>query len=211
MNVLICGATGTLGGACVAAFTAAGHTVAVLGRDLSALPHDVHFEAVVWAQGANRTGDIQSTGAAEWSELWQANVGYVADALRLLLDQKCIGPGARLVVISSVWQLFGRTEKVAYATTKAALGGLVRALCADLGPRGIAINAVLPGVVDTPMTRAHLTTEQISGIAESTPLLRLVSAAEVAQTVLFLTSPAASGINGQSLTVDGGWSVTRHV
>jgi 3-oxoacyl-[acyl-carrier protein] reductase len=211
MNVLVCGANGTLGSACVTAFAAAGYNVVPLGRDLSSLSRDASFDAVVWAQGQNAAGDIQDTSAADWASIWQANVGYIVDSLRALLDTGALASSARLVVISSVWQSLGRTDKVAYATTKAAVGGLVRALCADLGPRGIAINAVLPGVVDSPMTRQHLRASQIAGICEETPLGRLVSADEVAQTILFLASPAAAGISGQSITVDHGWSVTRHV
>jgi hypothetical protein len=211
MNVLICGATGTLGRACVDAFTTSGHKVLTLGRDPSALPDGVAFDAVVWAQGANATGDVQHTDTDTWAGLWQANVGYIVDSLRALLDRDALHSGSRLVVVSSVWQLLGRSEKVAYATTKAALGGLVRALSADLGPKRIAINAVLPGVVDSPMTRAHLSTGQIEDIALATPMRRLVTAEEVARTVRFLASADSSGINGQSITIDLGWSVTRHV
>lgn len=211
MNVLICGATGTVGRACVDAFAASGHKVLTLGRDPRALPDGIAFDAVVWAQGANATGDVQHTDTDAWAGLWQANVGYVVDSLRALLDRKALRSGSRLVVVSSVWQLLGRSEKVAYATTKAALGGLVRALCADLGPKGIAINAVLPGVVDSPMTRAHLSAMQIDDIALATPMRRLVTAEEVARTIRFLASADSSGINGQSITIDLGWSVTRHV
>jgi len=211
VDVLICGASGALGSACVQAFEAVGHRVTPLGRDLRAIAPDARFDAVVWAQGANSSGDVQHTDTDEWARIWQANVGYVVNSLRMLLSHNALASGSRLVVISSVWQLLGRSEKIAYTTSKAALGGLVRALSADLGPQGIAINAVLPGIVDTPMTRAHLTAEQVLAIAEETPLQRLVTADEVAQTVVFLTSPAASGISGQSIPVDLGWSVTRHV
>lgn len=211
MDVLICGATGAIGRACADAFESAGHHVASLGRDPAALEPGAHFDAVVWAQGMNSSGDLQHTDAGVWAQVWQANVGYIADSLRELLLRNAVTHGSRLVVISSVWQLLGRSEKVAYATSKAALGGLVRALSADLGPKGISINAVLPGVVDTPMTRAHLDEEQIAAVSEATPLQRLVTADEVAQVVLFLAGPAASGISGQSITVDLGWSVTRHV
>jgi len=211
MNVLICGATGTLGRACAEAFLASGHRIDTLGRDPQALPEGAAFDAVVWAQGANATGDVLRTEPGDWADLWQANVGYIIDSLRTLLDRGALSSGARLVVISSVWQLLGRSDKVAYATTKAALGGLVRALCADLGPRGIAINAVLPGVVDSPMTRAHLSAQQIEDIAAATPMGRLVTAQEVARTIVFLASADASGIDGQSIVIDLGWSVTRHV
>lgn len=211
MEVLISGASGALGSGCVRAFETAGHRVTTLGRDALAADPSARYDAVVWAQGVNSAGDILHTDSDEWTRVWQANVGFIVDSLRQLLVQGSIASGARLVVISSVWQLLGRSEKVAYATTKAALGGLVRALCSDLGELGIAINAVLPGVVDTPMTRAQLNADQVYAVAQATPLRRLVTVEEIAQTVLFLASPAASGISGQSITVDLGWAVTRHV
>jgi NAD(P)-dependent dehydrogenase (short-subunit alcohol dehydrogenase family) len=165
----------------------------------------------VWAQGANAAGSIWDDGPAQMLDLFEANVLYVVDTLKLLLDAAAFAPGARVVVVSSVWQNVARDSKLAYATSKAAVAGLVRSLVADLGPLGISVNAVLPGVVDTPMTRQFLSSEQIQGLEAETPIGRLVSPEEVAQACVWLSSPLSSGISGQFLAVDGGWSGVRRV
>ena len=95
--------------------------------------------------------------------------------------------------------------------TKAALGGLVRAASADLASRQILINAVLPGVIDTPMTRSVLTAEQVQGIAEATGFGRLATAVDVAEAVTFLCSNKNRAITGQSLTVDLGFGHVRKI
>jgi NAD(P)-dependent dehydrogenase (short-subunit alcohol dehydrogenase family) len=112
------------------------------------------------------------------------------------------------VVISSIWQQLARPDKFSYTVTKAAVGGLVRAAAMDLAPRGIRVNAVLPGVVDTPMTRSMLTDDQLRAVGDATGHGRLISAAEVADAVASLLSPA-SGVTGQSLLVDLGFSFGR--
>lgn len=211
MHVLICGASGALGSACAQVFEAAGDSVKTWGRQPGSLTPGDAFDAVVWAQGANLTADLQHTSDTDWDRLWQANVTYIVETLRTLLDQGALRSGARLVALSSVWQHVARPDKVAYVTTKAAVGGLVRALCADLGPRGIAMNAVLPGVIDTQMTRSNLSPEQVRAIERETPSGRLATPLDVARTVRFLAGPESAGISGQSIVVDHGWSVTRHV
>ena len=166
---------------------------------------------VIWAQGANAEGGIADAGVEQLAPLFEANVLYIATTLRALLDREALAPRARLVIVSSVWQSTARSGKLAYATTKAALAGLVRSLVADMGPAGLSVNAVLPGVVDTPMTRQFLSPEQVQRLQRDTPLGELVSADNVARTCAWLSSPASAGVNGQFVTVDAGWSVVRHV
>ena len=166
---------------------------------------------VVWAHGVNAEGSIKDSGVDQLQSLFEANVLFIAQTLRTLLDRDVLAPPARLVIVSSVWQNVARDRKLAYVTTKAALAGLVRSLVADLGEAGISVNAVLPGVVDTPMTREFLTLEQIQGLERDTPVGSLVTAEEVASTCAWLSSPQSSGVNGQFVSVDGGWSEVRHV
>ncbi len=166
---------------------------------------------VVWAQGMNASGSILEAGPEQLAVLFEANVGYIVSTLRAMLDRDALAPGARLVVVSSIWQEVARPGKLAYVTTKSALAGLVRSLVADLGPQGFAVNAVLPGAVDSPMTRAFLSAESIDELVRSTPQRSLVSAADVASACAWLTSAQSRGVNGQFLTVDGGWSSVRHV
>jgi 3-oxoacyl-[acyl-carrier protein] reductase len=95
--------------------------------------------------------------------------------------------------------------------SKAAVGGLVRSASIDLAPRGILINAVLPSVIDTPMTSANLTPEQVERVANSTPFGRLISLDEVVAAIELLCSERNTGITGQSLSVDLGFAHARLV
>jgi len=135
---------------------------------------------------------------------------FIASSLQALLAAGKLSSGCRLVVVSSIWQLESRPGKFSYTISKAALQGLVKSVALDLGPRGILINAVLPGVVDTPMTRTHLSPEQIHAITAQSALGRLPQPADIAAAVGFLASPANRAITGQFLTVDAGFIGLKH-
>lgn len=111
-----------------------------------------------------------------------------------------------VVNVSSVGGLRGFNGLAAYGATKAALDGLTRGLARELGPRGIRVNSVAPGFVDTDMTHG-LDDAQRAGIVRRTPLGRLGTVDDVVGPVLFLLSDAARFVTGQVLTVDGGLSV----
>jgi NAD(P)-dependent dehydrogenase (short-subunit alcohol dehydrogenase family) len=100
---------------------------------------------------------------------------------------------------------------LSYGISKAAVGGLVRSLAADLGHRGIQINAVAPGPIDTPMTITNLNPEELERVISESPLKRLVNLGEVASVVCELASGKLSGVTGQEIIVDNGWSVTKLV
>ncbi len=182
------------------------------GEADGALANRPPFDAVCWAQGANLTDSLGNFDAERHRELYNANVLSVlisADALvtRGLLASQ----GARLVVVSSIWQERARANKLSYTVTKAAVGGLVRSASVDLGREGHLINAVLPGVLDTPMARANLSADQIAAVAAATTLGRLPDLDTLAETILFLCSRANRAISGQSITVDLGMSNARLV
>lgn len=177
------------------------------GPTIAALPV---LDAVVWAHGINVNDDVRgSFDEAHLSELIHTNVTWVARTLAQLMSFGRLRPSARLVVISSIWQEIARPGKLSYSVSKAAVGGLVRAAAADLAPLGIVINAVLPGAVDTPMTRSTLSVEQIGHVEASTGFGRLVTTDEVAAVVAFLCSPSNTAMTGQSVVVDLGFSVAR--
>jgi len=113
------------------------------------------------------------------------------------------------VVLSSIWQTLARANKFSYTVSKAAIGGLVRAASVDLAPRGILINAVLPSVIDTPMTRSMLSPEQVDFVASQTGFGRLATADDVAAQVAWLATDANTGTTGQSIGVDLGFSHAR--
>jgi len=168
------------------------------------------FDAVVWAQGLNCSDTVASFEATDLQRLLQGNVLFIASSLQALLNAERIVEGCRLVVVSSIWQIESRPGKFSYTISKAALQGLVKSCALDLGPLGIVINAVLPGVVDTPMTRAHLSPEQIAAITSQSALGRLPQPTDIAEAVGFLASPANRAITGQFLTVDAGFIGLKH-
>jgi hypothetical protein len=219
--VLVLGASGALGSAICEHLEGSGTAVlrasrsrATTGWITTDAPgwwdalHGIDLGGVVWAGGAN-AGNTLGEGMEPFRSLLEANLTYPASTLDDLLAHGCLGPGASLVFLSSVWEGLARPGKSAYITSKAALGGLVRAAAAELGPRGIRVNGVLPGVLDTPMTRSNLTPTQISAVVAGTPLGRLVTPEEVARAVAWLVGPGSSGISGTSIPVDGGWSRSR--
>ncbi|HYD70519.1 SDR family NAD(P)-dependent oxidoreductase [Azospirillum sp.] len=154
--------------------------------------------------GIAREGILATFPDAETAAVIQTNlVGAIQTArtvLRHLLRQ---GGAGRIVNISSIIGLRGYTGLAAYSASKAGLDGLTRALAREVGRRGITVNSVAPGYLDTEMS-GTLSAEQRRQIVRRTPLGRLGTAADVEPVVRFLLSDAAAFITGQTLVVDGG-------
>ncbi len=110
----------------------------------------------------------------------------------------------KIVNLSSVWGLAGASCEVVYATTKAALIGLTKSLAKELGPSGIQVNCVAPGVIDTEMN-GNLSPQDLQELADETPLCRLGTPQDVANCILFLCSDEASFVTGQVLSPGGGF------
>lgn len=168
-------------------------------------------DGVVWAQGKNGQGTVLTTSKDDLVSLFDANVMYVSESLKALHSNKILSDPCRAVILSSVWQEVSRPEKFSYIVSKSAISGLVRSVAVDMAVDGFSINAVLPGVVDSPMAHAQLTSSSIEGLKNQTPGGELVSPQNVASIVSFLLSSDSKGINGQSLTVDNGWSMVHLV
>ena len=139
-------------------------------------------------------------------EIYKANCHYIVETLQFLLESELLVSPARLCVISSIWQTVARQEKLSYTMSKAALQGLVLSASIDLAGDGHLINAVLPGALDTPMTRENLRPEQISKLLSSTKFNRLPSLHDVTSLVMFLCSTENTGITGQFVAADLGFS-----
>jgi 3-oxoacyl-[acyl-carrier protein] reductase len=114
-----------------------------------------------------------------------------------------LGAGGRVIAISSVMANFGFPGASLYSASKAALGSLVRTWSTELGPRGITVNAVAPGLTETDMT-ADFPPETRAAVISRTPLGRLGQPADIANIVAFLASDDACWVNGQTITADGG-------
>jgi NAD(P)-dependent dehydrogenase (short-subunit alcohol dehydrogenase family) len=184
-------------------------------RDFEGLRDQINqvqnVDGVIWAQGINTADSVINFELDMYENLINANVSYILNSLKLLLDAGILKKDSQLVVISSVWGQLSRPSKLSYGISKAALGGLVRSLATDLGPLGIQINAVSPGPIDTPMTIKNLMPEELERVISESPIKRLVTLAEVTSIICELATGKLSGVTGQEIIIDGGWSVSKLV
>ena len=226
-ELLIFGGTGTLGGAIKERFTKEGWNltcgtrtvkeacdfqVPLDTKNLPALLKGKKFDAVVFAQGANINDSVQNHEQAELLRLFEANVSFISDHVKVLLEHDLIKEKGRVVILSSVWELLTRQDKFAYTVTKAAVGGIVRSLAVDLGAaKGILVNGILPGIVDTPMARGLLKPEQMKAVEDGTPTGRMLVPSDIGNAVYLLANELNTAISGQSLLVDNGWSIARKI
>ena len=111
-----------------------------------------------------------------------------------------------IVNVGSMWGKTGASCEVHYSASKAGLRGMTKALAKELGPSGIRVNCVEPGVIATDMN-ARLTQSEIDALCEDTPLGRVGTPREVAELILFLSSEKAAFITGQTIGIDGGFAV----
>ena len=211
---LIFGSNGTIGSSC-AEFLMRHARVVCAKRDFEGLRDQINqvqnVDGVIWAQGINTADSVINFELDMYENLINANVSYILNSLKLLLDAGILKKDSQLVVISSVWGQLSRPSKLSYGISKAALGGLVRSLATDLGPLGIQINAVSPGPIDTPMTIKNLMPEELERVISESPIKRLVTLAEVTSIICELATGKLSGVTGQEIIIDGGWSVSKLV
>lgn len=123
---------------------------------------------------------------------------------RALLAANSLRPGASLVFVTSNLARHGLPGKVAYSAAKAGLEGAVRGLAKELGPVGIRVNAVAPGLLATDMT-ADLGEDGYAAYADEVPLGRVGGPTDVAPVIAFLLGEAAGYVSGQVIDIDGGW------
>lgn len=168
-------------------------------------------DRVVFAQGMNAAGGIDTVSAEDLLDVFEANVSTTVRWMRDSIEGGVLNRGCRVCIVGSVWANVARPDKLSYVVTKSAVTGLVRSLSIDLADEGIVVNAVLPGVVDTPMTRQFLSRDSIHKLETETPGGGLVTALEIAEICAWLTSSSSMGITGQSIVVDKGWSMARYV
>ena len=122
------------------------------------------------------------------------------------------GKGGVILNTASIYSFIGATGSAAYSTTKAAVAGLTRQMATDYGPEGIRVVAVAPGLIETPLTAERIRTEtwrrQI--FIDQSPLRRVGTPADIAHGAVFLLSDEASFITGETLRIDGGWTLSRY-
>lgn len=156
--------------------------------------------------GVSIIGLVNDMSDSEWYHILNSNLSSAflmsREASKYMISQH----SGCIVNIGSVWGRCGASCEVAYSSTKAAMRGLTLSLAKELGPSGIRVNCVEPGVILTDMNASH-TEETMKELCEETPLMRLGTPDDVARAVHFLTSDDASFITAQILGVDGGFGI----
>lgn len=140
---------------------------------------------------------------ADWDRIISVNLTGVFNMTQAAVKPMISRKSGAIVNISSVWGVYGGACESAYSASKAGIIGLTKALSRELGASGITVNAVAPGVIDSPMNSSHLDEQELSELAEQTPLCRLGQPEEVAKAVRALAENRF--ITGQVLGVDGGF------
>jgi 3-oxoacyl-[acyl-carrier protein] reductase len=144
---------------------------------------------------------ITQTTPLEWDWLFNTNVKSVFLMTNAVLPEMINRKSGSIINISSIWGITGASCEVAYSATKAAVIGYTKALAKELGPSGIRVNCIAPGVIDTDMTKI-LSPETLNSLCEETPLGRIGKPYDVAGAALYLAQ--ADFVTGQVLSVDGG-------
>jgi 3-oxoacyl-[acyl-carrier protein] reductase len=169
------------------------------------------ISGVIWAQGVNSSDSIHDFNELDFNKVIEANVTFVLNTSRKLLESRKLSKDAQLVIVSSMWSQLSRPNKLAYSISKTALLGAIRSLAIDLGERGVQVNAIAPGPIDTPMMRKNLSSQELNRLISETPIKRLVTLDEVASALCILVTGQMSGISGQEIVIDGGWGVSKLV
>lgn len=146
---------------------------------------------------------LQDVSEAEWDCMMDTHVKGAFLCCKAVLPAMLRRHSGRILNISSIWGQVGASCEVPYSAAKAALIGLTKALAKELGPSGIAVNCLAPGVVETDMLAEFSLTEK-QALAEETPLCRLGTPEEIANAAFFLCNEEAAFITGQVLGVNGG-------
>lgn len=167
------------------------------------------IDTLVNNAGIQTFGGPADTSEETWDRTMDANVkGHWLMSKAAIPHMLKSGKGA-IVNISSVQGLASQPNVVAYATSKHAMIGLTRAMAVDLAPKGIRVNCVCPGTVDTPMIRWIIEQDENPGRLETIlnrmhPIGRIGNASEIGEVIAFLASDRASFMTGSIVTVDGG-------
>ena len=147
---------------------------------------------------------FQDISDEEWLHMLNVNLMGAVRAVRAVLPDMLHQQRGSIVIVSSMWGERGASCESHYAASKAALIGLAKSLALELGPSGIRVNCVAPGVIDTDMNAMH-GEDVMQSLADETPLERIGRADEVADSILYLCSEKASFVTGQVLGVTGGF------
>lgn len=229
-TAVVTGASRGIGAACARALAGSGYRVIVnynRSRDLAVeLAAEINGKAVcadvsddkqarelveaagaidvlVCCAGISLIKLFQDTTAEDWRHIFSVNVEGTVNVCRAAVPGMIRRRSGSIITVSSMWGQTGGSCEVAYSASKAAVIGMTKALAKELGPSGIRVNCIAPGVIDTDMNR-ELSRETLDELCEETPLCSIGAPEDIAAVAVFLASDASRFITGQVLGVNGG-------
>lgn len=153
--------------------------------------------------GITRDNLLMMMKDEQWDDIIQTNLSSIYRLSKACVRAMMKARKGRIINIASVVGLTGNAGQTNYAAAKAGMLGFTKSLAREIGSRNITVNAVAPGFIDTDMTR-ELPEDQRNALIKGIPLNRLGQPEDIAQAVVFLASPAAGYITGETLNVNGG-------
>ena len=231
-HVLVCGGSRGIGASIVKHFASKGFFVTYLyknapgpsGDNIVAFKCDVTdvnavnctFEEItnkygapdnlVYCSGISVTGLADTFSYEEYHKVMDTNFGGFFLICNKVIPHMVHNHSGSIVAISSMWGQVGASCEALYSASKGAMDAYVKSLAKELGPSGIRVNAVSPGVIDTDMMKEY-TSEDKQALCDETPLMRIGKPEDVASMVYHLTSSEASFITGQIIGVNGGFLI----
>jgi acetoacetyl-CoA reductase len=166
-------------------------------------PRLCEVDILVNAAGITRDARLAKMTRAQWREVMSVNLDSVFNLTRQLIEGMCARGYGRIVNISSVNGQKGQAGQTNYSASKAGLHGFTMALAREVAGKGVTVNTVSPGYIDTPMIR-QVREDIRAQILKEIPVGRFGTPADVARAVLFLVDDAAGFITGADLSVNGG-------
>ena len=142
----------------------------------------------------------------DWNNMLGVNLTGAFLYSKYVIPDMLKRKAGRIINISSMWGLVGSSCEVHYSTAKAGLIGMTKALAKELGPSGITVNAVAPGVINTDMNAA-LSEDDREALINDTPLMRIGEPSDIAEAILFLADDKASFITGEVINISGGYVI----
>lgn len=149
---------------------------------------------------------FQDISEEEWDRIFDTNVKGAFNCTQAVLPHMLHKKSGKIINISSIWGITGASCEVHYSASKAALIGFTKALAKELGPSGITVNCIAPGVINTDMN-SNIPKEVMDALKEETPLGKIGYPEDIANTIFFLASKKADFITGQVISPNGGFLI----
>ena len=164
------------------------------------------LDVLVNSAGVREIGDVYTMATDEWDNVIAVNLSGTFYCCQAAARRMRESGGGAIVNISSVGGLVGLAHRPAYTAAKHGVVGLTKSLARDLGPAGIRVNAICPGLIRTPLTEQYFAEAAFEeGLRTVIPQGRAGTAADVADAAVYLASDQSAYVSGVALTVDGGW------